>query len=341
MHLATTPRRRSSRLILASLSAAAAVAALAAATPARPRASGLTFTYRVTSTSTEKRIKEARDMTATVRLQSGNARMDFTDGKGPMGQKGGYILITSTPPQFAIISDKDKSVMVMDPAAFGSGFGALMNNPMMKFTISNARWSFKDLGAGEVIQGYRTRHVRVYSGSEMEMKVLGMTNKSITNDSSDQWIASVVDVDEEAMAAWGKSFTTGLKSTNPEMAAEFARYQKEYSRKGMVLKSTTWSNVTDGKGKTTSDVITMEATDIKNGAIDPSVFKFPEGYQVTNLGEAMKAAQASADSAKKADGDKDKDKEKDKDKKVQSPGDLVKAGLGGMFKKKPPKDTMP
>lgn len=341
MQKSQTLPRRTSRIVLSSLAVASAIATLAAARPPKPVASGLTFTYKVVSTSSDKRTKEAKDMLATVRLQGGNARMDFTDGKGPMGQKGGYILITSAPPQFAIISDKEKTALIMDPTAMGSGMGALMNNPMMKLTISNVKWSFKDLGAGDVIQGYRTRHVRIYSGSDMEMKVLGMNNKSSSNDSSDQWIATGIDVDEEAMAAWGKSFTSGLKSTNPELAAQYSAYQKEYYRKGMALRSTTYSTVTDGKGKVTTDVITMEVTDLKSGAIDPSVFKFPEGYQVTNLGEAMKGMQASIDSAKKADSTKDKDKEKDKkDAKPQSPGDLVKAGLGGMFKKKPPKDTL-
>jgi hypothetical protein len=337
MNVATSKRRSASRLFACALSVVGATLALAAARPPKPVATGLTFTYKVVSSSSDKRMKETKDMLATVRLQGGNARMDFTDGKGPMGQKGSYILITSAPPQFAIISDKEKSAVIMDPTTMGSGMGALMNNPMMKLSVTNVKWSFKDLGAGEVIQGYRTRHVRIYSGSDMEMKVLGMSQKSSTSDSSDQWIATGIEVDEEAMAAWGKSFTSGLKSTNPELAAQYAAYQKEYYRKGMALRSTTYSTVTDGKGKVTSDVITMEVTDLKTGAIDPSMFKFPEGYQVTNLGEELKGMQASMDSAKKADGGKEKDK---KEAKPQSPGDLVKAGLGGMFKKKPPKDTL-
>lgn len=335
------PPRRAPRLVVSSFTVLAATVALAAARPPARVASGLTFTYTVVSTSSDKRVKESRDMVATVRLQGGNARVDFPNGKDPMGRKGGYMLITSSPPQLAMVSDKEKSVMIMDPTAMGTGLGAIANNPMMKMTVSNARWSYKDLGVGEVIQGYKTRHVRIYSGSDMEMKVLGMTNKSSTSDSSDQWITTGVEVDEEAMAAWGKSFTSGLKSTNPEMAAEFAKYQKDITRRGLTLRSTTWSTVTDGKGKVTTDVVTMEVSDLKSGAIDEAIFKIPEGYQVTNLGETMKGMQASMDSAKKADAEKDKDKEKDKkDAKPQSPGDLVKAGLGGMFKKKPPKDTL-
>lgn len=293
-------------------------------------AGGLTFNYNVTSTSSDKRRKEALDIQAMVRLQGGNARMDYTNGKGPMGERGGYILITSEPAQFSIVNDKEKRVLIMDASMFGSGMGSAMNNPMMKLTISNAKFSYKDLGAGENILGYRTRHIRIYNSSDMEMKVMGMTQRSSNSDSSEQWIAQGIEVDDEALAAWGKSFTTGMKATNPEVAAEMAKFQKDYGRGGLALRSTTWSNTTDGKGKVTSDVISMEVTDLKKGAIDASVFKMPDGYQVTNLSETMKTAQSSLDSAKKASGDSSKKEEKPK------AGDAIKAGLGGMFKKKPP-----
>ncbi|MEQ1692977.1 MAG: hypothetical protein ABMA00_16935, partial [Gemmatimonas sp.] len=102
-------------------------------------------------------------------------------------------------------------------------------------------------------------------------------------------------------------------------------------RKGMALRSTTWSTTTDGKGKSTSDVITMQVTDLKKGNVDPGVFRIPEGYEVTNLSEAMKSAQTSMDSAKMSAADSGKGKNA-----KPSAGDAIKAGLGGMFKKKPP-----
>ena len=330
----------SARFLATTLLIGGVMATLAAARPAAREpvagaaAGGLTFNYTVTSSAADKKQREASEIHAQVRMQGGNVRMDYTDGKGPMGQSGAYILITSSPSQFAIVSDKDKSVMIMDAAQFGSGMGALMNNPMMKMTVSNARFSFKDLGAGDNILGYRTRHVRIYSGSDVEVKIMGLTRRSSSSDSSDQWIAQAIEVDEEALAAWGRSFTSGMKSTNPGMAAEFTRYEKDIGRKGMALRSTTWSNVTDNKGKVTSDTMHMEVTNLVKGAIDAAVFKLPEGYTVTNISETMKAAQSSMDSAMKASG-ADSGKGKEKEKKP-SGTDAIKAGIGGMFKKKPP-----
>ena len=316
-------------LVLGGVTATIAAARPATTIPPKTVAGGLTFNYVVTSAAADKKVKEASEIHAKVRMQGGSARMDYTGGSGPLGQKGAYLLMTATPSQLAIVSDKDKTIMIMDAAMFGSGMGAMMNNAMMKMTVSNAKFSFKELGAGESILGYSTKRVRVYSGMDVEMKMMGMTQKSSSSDSSDQWIAQV-DVDEDALSAWGRSFTSGMKTSNPEMAAEFAKYEKDYSRKGMALRSITWSNRTDNKGKVSSDTIRMEVTDLVKGAIDAAVFKMPEGYQVTNLSEAMKGAQASMDSANKASG-----ADTAKGKKPNAT-DGIKAGIGGMFKKKPP-----
>jgi hypothetical protein len=252
---------------------------------APPAAGGLTFRYAVSSSTTDKRRKEAVDVRATVRMQDGKIRMDYDAGTGPMGQKDAYILITTTPAQFAVVNAKNKDVLLISPAMFGSGFGAMMNNPMMKFTIKNVKFSFKDEGPGETLLGYKTRKVKMYNGSESELKILMMTQRSITSDSSEHHIASgmMTDIDEQSMLAWGRSFMNGLKVTSPEIAAEIERYNKEYQRGGFSLKSTTWSTVSNGKDKTTADVVTMEVTDLQKGAIDKSVFEIPANFKVNDL----------------------------------------------------------
>lgn len=312
---------------VASLSAARTLPVLTEAVTA----GGLTFEYVMTSESTDKKQKEMTDMMTSVRMQGGKVRMDYIHGKAPMGQKDGYLLITSNPSQFSIVSDKEKQVMVVDAGMFGSGFGAMLNNPMLKVTVKNAQFSYKDMGAGNVILGYKTRRVRVYSGQDMEMKVIGMTQRSSTSDSSDQWIAQGIsaDVDENALMAWGRAFAAGVKATNEELAAEFAKFENEYGKGGMALRSTIWSTHTDNKGKSTESVINTEITKLTKGSIDPSVFAVPSGYKVVDLSASMKSMQTAMDSANQGDSTSEKGKK-------PSAGDAIKAGIGGMFKKKPP-----
>jgi hypothetical protein len=323
--------RSTQRLLVGAASVAVAVTALTAARPIA-RATGVTFSYRVSSSSTDKKQREMKNMFSTVRMQDGNVRMDYVEGTNPMGQKNGYMIVQGDAGKFVLVDPKEKKAMIMSADAMGSGFGAMLNNPMIKLTVSNTSFRFKDMGAGETILGYRTRKVRTWYSSTVEMKMMMMNQKTVSNDSSDQWIADV-DFDPRTMETWAKSFASGVKSTNPELARELASYAREYGRTGIALKTITWSTQTDRKGKVTADTLVMEITDLKSGALDKSLFEIPVGYEVTDMSKMMSEVTASMDSAnaESAKGEKDAKKEE-----KPSAKDAIKAGLGGMFKKKPP-----
>jgi len=299
------------------------------------RATGVTFSSRVTSSSADKRVRESSSNLSTVRMQDGNIRMDYIEGITPMGQKNGYVIVQGEAGRFVIVNPKDKQAFVMSADGFGSGLGALMNNPMMKVTMTNTSFHFKELGAGETILGYKTRKVRTYYASTIKVRVLMMNNETTVADSSDQWIGNV-DIDPRNLESWSKSFSSGVKSTNPELAAELAKYTKEYGRTGLALKTITWSTRTDKKGKVTADTILSEVSDVKTGPIAADVFKIPDGYEITDMSQMMAGMSASIDSAKTADEKKGDKKDVKKDEKG-SASDAIKAGLGGIFgKKKPP-----
>ena len=302
-------------------------------TPASPRATGATFKYRITSSSDDKRTRESRAMFADVRMQDGNIRMDYLEGVTPMGQKNGYVIVQGETGKFIVVSPKEKQAMVMSADGFGSGLGALMNNPMLKMTVSGTSFRFKDMGAGESILGYKTRRVRTWYTSTMELKAMMMPDqKVVTSDSSDQWIATGIDLGSpKNMEQWAKSFASGVKSTNPELAAELKKYTNEYGRSGMALKTITWSTQTDKKGKVTADTITMDVTELKTGDIDPAVFEVPKGYEVLDMSQMMAGIGEKMDSIKAAEGGKEEKKEE-----KPSAKDALKKGLGGFLKKKPP-----
>lgn len=306
---------------------------LTAAHPVTPRATGATFKYRITSSSSDKRTREARTMYADVRMQDGNIRLDYLEGVTPLGQQNGFVIVQGETGKFIVVNPKDKQAMVMTADGFGSGVGALMNNPMLKMTVSNTSFRYKDLGAGEAIMGYKTRKVRTWYTSTVELKAMMMPDqKVVTADSSDQWIATGIDLGSpQNMERWAKSFASGVKSTNPELEAELRKYTNEYGRTGMALRTVTWSTQTDKKGKVTADTLTMDVTDLKTGDIDPAVFEIPKGYEVVDLSQMMAGLGTTMDSLKAAEGPKD-------EKKEEKPGakDALKKGLGGLLKKKPP-----
>jgi hypothetical protein len=303
-----------------------------------PRATGVTFTSRTTSSSADKRTREATANVATVRMQDGNVRMDYVEGMTPSGQKGGYLLVQGATGNFFIVNPKEKQAIKMTADGMGSGLGAMLNNPMLKMTISNVSFRFIDLGAGESILGYKTRKVRTYYNSTVETKVLMITNKMQIADSTDQWIANV-DFDPQNLEIFAKSFSSGVKSTNPDLAIEMAKYTKEYGRKGLALKRVTWSTITDKKGNVKGDTVTTEISDLKTGSLDASIFEVPKDYEIADMTQMAAGLQAAMDSAK-ADTSKGAKKADKKEDKPQSAGDAIKAGIGGLFgRKKAPTDT--
>lgn len=257
-------------------------APVAAITPANAIAiaNGVSFKYRVTSTATDKRQREARAMYASVRIADGNIRMDYLEGTTPMGKRGGYVIVKGEPAQFIVVNPNDKEAMIMSADLFGSGLGAMLNNPMIKISFTGQTFNYQDMGAGEAILGYPTRKVRTFMTNTVETKVLMMNNKVTTTDTSDQWIATGIALDASSFEKWARSFATGIKSTNPDLAAQMAKFQSEYGKSGMALKSITYSTAVDKKGKATVDTITMEVTELTTGAIDASVFEVPAEYKV-------------------------------------------------------------
>lgn len=290
-------------------------------------ASGVTFNYKITSSSSDKKVREARSSLMTVRIQDGNVRMDYLEGLTPLGEKSGYMLLRAKDASYVVVSPKEKKAVIMSAEAMGSGLGAMLNSPLIKLTFSNMSFRYKDMGAGEEILGHKTRRVRTWYTSTMEMKLPMMPDQKVaTSDSSDQWIAPDIGLPEADLEKWAKAFSSGVRSTNPELQAELDKFAKSYG-KGLTLRTITWSTETDKKGKATLDTITTEVTDIKMGAIDASMFEIPKGYEVVDMGKAMSDAMASMDSSSGKDGAK-------KGEEKVSPADAIKEGLGGMFKKK-------
>jgi hypothetical protein len=278
----SAPRSRRARPVAGAVVLMALAAATAAALPTR-LAEGLTFRYTVTSASTDKGRRAATNVHAMVRVQDGHIRMDHDDGKGPSWQGGGWLLVRGDARQFVMVNDRDRRAMVMDAATFGSGAGAMLNNRMVKVTMSDVGFSHQDLGPGEPMLGYPTRHVRVVNRSTVEMKVLLVTRRTTTIDTTEQWVASGIPMDGGSLLAWARAFGAGVQSTNAELGEAIGKYTDDYGRTGMVLRSVTYSTMIDQRGRVTRDTVTMQVTDIRKGALDAEIFRIPAGYEVVEF----------------------------------------------------------
>lgn len=310
---------------------------LLAARPAL-RANGVTFSYRLTSFSSDKRTRESASSLATVRMLDGDVRMDYLEGGAAMTGDGGYLLFTGGTGEIAIVNPQDKSAMVMSPETFGLGLGAMMNNPLVKISISNQSFRYKDLGDGGTVLGYRTRRVRTWTTSTVSVKMPMVNQTTTTTDSSDHWYASGFDASLlRNFEAWGKSFSRGVKAMNATAGVEFAKFQTEFAKMGMPVRTMTWSSATTDKGKTTTDSLLIEVTDLKVGPLDVALFRIPTSYTVTEMNKAMNDTKTEMNKAR-AEGARDEGEGTTKTDEKPSAKDLVKQGIGGLLKRKKPLD---
>lgn len=335
--LAASARRR----VLVVLGTALAVGAAAAA---RPLAfvDGVTFSYKVSSSRKDQKGAPSASYVSTVRLAGGNMRMDYTDGVNPMAGKDGYMVIRGDDERLAIVNAKEKQVMILDAAALGTGMGAMLNNPMLKLAFKDQSFSYEDLGAGETILGNRTHKYRLKQKYTLEMRVMGMRRSTTDETVTDQWIAtSLKGIDERAMKRWAKSFGSGVKVTNPELAAQMEKFLRD-SKGGLALKSVVVSTRNDGK-KTETDTTTMEVVDLKPASMDASIFTWPESYAVVDMGQmlagaadSLRAAQARAGDSASAMPAAQVDSAKGPSVKDELKKEGVKAGLRGILGRRKP-----
>jgi hypothetical protein len=317
---------------LAFLPLAAVAAALGAAIPAFPSnapvANGVTFTQHISSAraaaNPNDNAAKARVMTNLVRMSGGVVRMDVTEGVTPFTGPGGYLILRDEPPRLEAVNPEKKQVMIMPAGALGGALGALTNNPLIKMKTSNESFDYEDLGAGETIQGYKTRHVRVTSGQTIEMRVLLSRSKSTSESVMDAYLAPDVVPDDATLRTWIKAFASGLRSSNPELMSKMDKFAAGAGR-GITLKATTYSKVTEEKKGTTYDTLLTQVTDIKKGPIDASLFTYPSDYTVTDMTAGLEATQVAADSANKAAAADSAKKGDDKPS--------LKKGLKGLLKK--------
>ena len=313
--------------------------ALAAPPLAGPAAAqdGVTFTYRVQSSTRGTREEPSPAMLATVRVAGPNARMDFREGGAPGVKDGGYVLLRGAEKTMVIVSPKDKAAMVVGVEGLGAGAGAMTNNAVVKVSMRDAKFDFEEVGAGERILGLPTRHVRMRWSGATDVRVLGRTTSTTEANVGEAWIAtSVAGVSAEALGAWSRAFGAGLRRSNPDLARQMEDYNNRFGN-GLALRNVVVSTRTDDKGKVTVDTTRMEITELAKGRIDPSLLDIPPGYEIAD----MRQVAAAMDSSRKASGLDTVDagkvmKDGAKDAGTDAALDAVKGKLGGFLRKKKP-----
>jgi hypothetical protein len=320
----------------------AAALTLAAAAPSPVAVEGWTFTWKVTAEASDgKKVERGAPPSMKVSMIPGKARIDYVDG-APMGQKkGAYMIIDAERSDFIMVSPEDKSAVVMDPSALGSMMNAMGATKLVKMDVSDVSTSVDKLGPGEKILGHSTNKYRITRDYKMDIAVFGRHNRTTHHAVSETWFATDNFIEDRTFEAWAKNLAGSFQGIGGDAFKKLMEGEAQIP-KGIMMKQVTTSTDTDDKGKEKSSTMTMEMTELQKGGIDASLFKVPEGYQVTDMKAQMSALNDSLKVAKEKcekENGKGSDKcsmslESGADSGVKvSPKDAAKKAFKGLFKK--------
>jgi len=309
MH-ARHPSRR--RLALAA-AAAVPVLLLAAAPGTEP---GLTYEFRSVVNQREAGGKTLAGVTGRAQVVGGQARIDITDATGPnpFTQKGTYVVVGADG-RMLMVLPKEKQYYAFNMEQMLAGAGNALNamGGLVKMTMSDTKVDVQDLGAGEKMHGYDTRHLRMVQAYTMSVSIMGRKQVTTAADTMETWVAPALKDVVNPFLRMGNA-TTAIDFGNAEYRRQLQAANAKLAA-GLPLRSVMRSVAKDEKGKEQRTTMTMEVTKLDRGDVAMAAFAVPAGFEevpmpmaeLAALGDSVNAAKARSaaaggDTAAKADG---------------------------------------
>jgi len=338
------------RRSVVALAVAGSALTLAAAVP-RVLSPGYTYRMRISGQTTDPsgKAKDYVVMSGRATVTSQNGRLDIDEAsreRGAMVEQGGYLLYDPT--SMMIVSPKDKQILKFTFEDLEQGMSALAASaPGLRVTISDVAVKFEKLGPGEPLLGMSTSKYRITQDYKIAMKVAFMNRNSAEHIVQDYWMA-------DAKSGFANPFAR-MGSVRPLGGSAFAELMSKTTDamskmgKGIPVKTFTTSTSTSDKGEQTTNVATMEVTELKSGNVDDALFVPPADYQVMDMGAQTRAMSVQAEQARATQASQPADaaaqpadsspsmKEAAKKTAEQAAKDAaaqkVKKGLGGLFRR--------
>jgi hypothetical protein len=332
--------------------------AVAAAIPfvfaaAKPVADGMSYEFVMKSTGKSTGNKEVVTMRGRGTYAGDDAKIEIleagssTGGTEAFGGKGTYFIVRDGGREMLLVVPKEKQYMKWDIANMFAGMSKVLNavGGLVKMQISDVSIDAQDLGAGETVQGYPTRHIRMVQKYTVSASMFGKSSKTRSEATTDYYFAPSLRianpfVSNSQQMAMMNQFDM---FKNSDYQAQLSAAQAKLPKNGVPLKTVTSTINTDEKGKQETTVTTMEMVNFQKGNFGKSDFAVPADYKMVEMpnlnaslaaganGEGSSDASVNGDSisaAAKA-GAKDAVKDAAKDQTKQA----VTKKLKGIFKR--------
>lgn len=273
----------------------AALSLIAFAATHAASAQGLTYDTKTVSEGpgrsggAETRVFQA----AHGQFSNGNVRLDYTESMMPTGfmSTGHYMIMKNGGPITVFVDPAKREYAEINAAELAQAAADIQKSlgATVKTEITGVSVNVEDLGAGETIEGYATVKYRITQGYTMKMTIMGHTSESTDKSVFNVWVAPQLDGAMTPMARTPAAGGAAMAELTAQLTAAWGKI-----RKGVVLKSV-MTMQTVASGKTTPRTMTTTVSNIKRGAISPSVFEVPAGFTKTDAMTAMMGGMGAKD----------------------------------------------
>jgi hypothetical protein len=289
--------------------AAAAVPLVFAA--ALPVTDGMTYEFVMKSTSKQTGNKEQVTLRGRGTYAGDDAKIEIIDasssagGSETFGGKGSYFIVKDAGKEMLLVSPNDKTYMKWDIANMFAGMSKVVNavGGLVKMQMSDIKISAEDLGAGETVQGYPTRHYRMIQNYTVSASMFGKKSTNRTETTVDYYFAPnlrianpfVSNSQQMAMLSQLDMFN------NPDYKSQMTTAMGKLPKSGVPLKTVTTTVSTDEKGKQETMTSVMEMVNFKTANVPASAIAVPSDYkmiEMPNLNAAMAEGGNGANSGK-------------------------------------------
>jgi hypothetical protein len=283
----TTVFSRRSRLAVV-----AALPLLVAARPVSPPlAGGTTYEFIVRSQADRTGNKETVTMRGRGTFAGSDGRIDIletaaqSNGSQVFGSKGSYFLTLDGGKKMILVDPEKKQYMEWDVASMLAGMSTMMHavGGLVKMEMSDVKVDAQSLGAGEMLQGYKTVHYQLTQSYTMTVKVFGRGSKTRNESTIDYFFAPALMGLANPFVSNSQRMSQSLDLfNNPDYKNQMAAAQAKIQY-GVPVKTVIKTISTDDKGKQETSVMTTEMVNFKNTDVPKSTFEIPAGYTMVQM----------------------------------------------------------
>jgi hypothetical protein len=257
---------------------------------ATPFADGMTYEFTMKSQSTRTGNKETVTMSGRGTYAGDQARIEITDAgaagsTGMFGGKGAYFIVKGGGKEMFLVDPSQKQYMAWDMANLMGGLSKMMGamGGMIKMEMSDIHIEAHDLGAGEMIQGYPTHHMRMVQNYTMIATVFGRSNKTTSTTTTDYYLSPTLRIANPFVSNSQQMAMASDMFNNPDFKTQMMAAQAKMPKGAIPLKTITTAIRTDSKGKQETTISTMEMVNIHAAKIPESAFAIPSDYTLVPM----------------------------------------------------------